>query len=139
PAIDDVPDQIKRAAVVVRQEIGERFSLASARAQMGVGNEDRSMLAYAVCGCLGHPARTPGWKGKGKRCVATQRGRTSGEVSCPGICSHVGLRIGGRPMAPRCPSFATVLLQCGNRFVNPARKCLKSLIYAALHKIWAAE
>jgi len=38
----------------------------------------------------------------------------------------------------RCPRNATVLLQCDNRFVNPFGILLKSLIFAALHKMEAA-
>src|SRR5580698_7912215 len=40
PTIDDVAHQKESAAFIVRQEIGKRFRLAAACAQMSVGNED---------------------------------------------------------------------------------------------------
>ena len=45
PAVDDVADEKDRLRVVVAQEIEHQFGLATARAQMQVGDEDRAIAS----------------------------------------------------------------------------------------------
>ena len=42
PAVDDVADQIDRVGIVIAQEIEKPVGLAAARAEMNIGNEERT-------------------------------------------------------------------------------------------------
>ena len=42
PAVDDVADEIDGLGVVVAQEVEQPFGLAAARAEMNIGNEERT-------------------------------------------------------------------------------------------------
>jgi hypothetical protein len=48
PAIDDVADEVERAAFVVDEKIRQQLGLAATRTQMRVRDEDRSMVAVAM-------------------------------------------------------------------------------------------
>jgi hypothetical protein len=48
PTVDDIADQINGVGVVVAQEIEEAVSLATARAEMNVGDEERTEPSCAV-------------------------------------------------------------------------------------------
>jgi hypothetical protein len=43
PAVDDIADEIERLAIVVREEVGQKFGFAAARAEMGVRDKERAM------------------------------------------------------------------------------------------------
>ena len=58
PAVDDVADEIERVAGIAREEIGEQLGLAAARAQMGVGDENRAVMAE-VARLVGGRKRQP--------------------------------------------------------------------------------
>src|SRR4029077_20591043 len=69
PAVDDVADEIERVAFVVLEEIGEQLGLATARAQMGVGDEDGAVGPQRAparrrwgCGAAG-PRAAGAWVG----------------------------------------------------------------------------
>ena len=47
PAIDDIADQIDRVGIVVAQEIEKMLGLTAARAEMHIGNKERTELDYA--------------------------------------------------------------------------------------------
>ncbi len=48
PAVDDVADQIDRVGIVIAQEIEKLVGLATARAEMHIGNKERTELYCAV-------------------------------------------------------------------------------------------
>ena len=48
PAVDDVADQIDRFGVVVAEEVEQALGLAAARAEMNVGNKERTERHRAV-------------------------------------------------------------------------------------------
>src|ERR1700687_5709009 len=48
PAVDDIADQINRIGIVIAQEIEQPVGLAAARAEMNVGDEERTEPDCAV-------------------------------------------------------------------------------------------
>ena len=50
PPVDDVADQIDGIGVVVAQEVQQQIGLATARAEVNVGNEERSKSATCAIG-----------------------------------------------------------------------------------------
>ena len=48
PAIDDVSDEVERLTIAMGEEVGEQFGFAAPRAEMGVGDEERTITATAM-------------------------------------------------------------------------------------------
>src|ERR1700730_3753210 len=51
PAVDDVADQINGVGIVIAEEIEEAIGLAAARAEMNVGDKERTEPSCAVLNC----------------------------------------------------------------------------------------
>ena len=58
PAIDNVADQVQSLALVPSQEIEQHLGLATTRAQMDIGQEDRAMAGRLVTLYHGHVDKT---------------------------------------------------------------------------------
>ena len=96
PAIDDVAHQKQGGAFIMGQEIGQRFGLAAARAQMRVGNEDGAVIAA--------------WTERRRRSSPARRARRRAGALEPGAATK--RRVQKQIVPSRSPAFVRVRRIC---------------------------
>ena len=84
PAIDDVAHEKQRVARILCQEVGQQFRLATARAQMDIGDEDGAVAAFRRRAGMGNAK----WRFRALAALRSERPGAQVGIGRPSCLGH---------------------------------------------------